>query len=203
MIMRPSRFRQSRLATSTCRLHHFVLRHWKILSLLAFFLLLEVVYHVRSFRVDRPATDLDPPFHVGCQDPVLNTAPRANATLMMLARNSDVDGAVASVKNVQKQFNKNFDYPWVFLNDKPWSDEFVTRVQKAGAGVKMTFELIPTHMWGYPAWIDQSAAREKMDAMERAGIVYSGIENYHHMCRFQSGYVATSTTQQGFTNDDL
>lgn len=121
----------------------------------------------------------------------MNTAPRANATLMMLARNSDLDGAVASVKSVQKQFNKDFDYPWVFLNDKPWSDEFVKGVMKAGAGAQMTFETIPAHMWGYPEWIDKEKARGKMYEMQRAGIVYSGTESYHHMCRFQSGYVVT------------
>ncbi|KAJ4994354.1 glycolipid 2-alpha-mannosyltransferase [Stagonosporopsis vannaccii] len=186
--MLSSRRRQGRVANLICRLNYFALRHWKILSLLGFLALLELVFHVRSFRIARPTTDLDPPFHVGCQTPVLNTAPRANATLVMLARNSDLDGAVASVKSVQKQFNKDFDYPWVFLNDKPWSDEFVKGVKEAGAGARMTFETIPAHMWGYPAWIDKEQARGKMDKMQRAGIVYSGTESYHHMCRFQSGF---------------
>ncbi|KAH6618632.1 glycolipid 2-alpha-mannosyltransferase [Boeremia exigua] len=182
------RLRPTRPANPICRLYHFALRHWKVLSLLAFLVLLELVFHVRSFRIDRPTTDLDPPFHVGCQEPILGTAARANATLMMLARNSDVDGAVASVKSVQTQFNKHFGYPWVFLNNEPWSDDFVTKVREAGAGVSMTFETIPARMWGYPAWIDREAAREKMDQMQNAGIMYAGTESYHHMCRFQSGF---------------
>ena len=40
----------------------------------------------------------------------------ANATLFMLTRNSDVDGAVNSVREVEDRFNRKYGYPWVFLN---------------------------------------------------------------------------------------
>ena len=86
-------------------------RHWKEISLVLFLTLIELVVHVRSFRISRPTADLDPPFHVGCQGPIENTESRANATLVMLARNSDADGTVASVLSVQKEFNNNFAYP--------------------------------------------------------------------------------------------
>lgn len=185
--MPPLRFRQTRPANPIWRVSQLVSRHWKAFAVLGFFLLLELVFHVRSFRIVRPATNLDPPFHVGCQTPIRNSAPRANATLVMLARNSDVDGAVASVKSVQEQFNQHFDYPWVFLNDKAWSDEFVTKVTEAGGNATMVFETIPARMWGFPAWVDRAKARESMDEMQRQNIIYSGIESYHHMCRFQSG----------------
>jgi alpha 1,2-mannosyltransferase len=49
---------------------------------------------------------------------------RANATLLMLARNSDLIGAAQSVRRLEDRFNKNYRYPWVFLNDEPFSDEF-------------------------------------------------------------------------------
>jgi mannosyltransferase len=147
----------------------------------------ELTYHINSLTVTRPLTNLDRPFYTECQDPILNTTARANATLMMLARNSDVDGAVASVKSVQGQFNANFGYPWVFLNDQAWSDEFIQRVKEAGKGADMKFETIPAGMWGYPDWIDQKKARRDMDKMKNQGIMYAGAESYHHMCRFQSG----------------
>lgn len=170
------------------RFSYFVSRHWKILLLLALLMLLELVVHIRSFTIIRPATNLDLPFHVGCQEPILNTAPRANATLVMLARNTDVDGAVHSVTSVQRQFNERFDYPWVFLNNELWSEEFVRRVKEAGVGADMIFETIPASMWGYPAWIDRDVARDRIDDMQRqGGIPYAGTESYHHMCRFQSG----------------
>lgn len=48
----------------------------------------------------------------------------ANATLLMLARNSDVDSAVNSVREVEDRFNRKYGYPWVFLNEEPFSDDF-------------------------------------------------------------------------------
>lgn len=49
---------------------------------------------------------------------------RANATLVMLARNSDLDGVISSVEQLESKFNHKFNYPWVFLNDEPFSFEF-------------------------------------------------------------------------------
>lgn len=49
---------------------------------------------------------------------------RANATFVMLARNSDIDGAVHAVRSVEDRFNRNYNYPWVFLNELPFSDNF-------------------------------------------------------------------------------
>ena len=48
----------------------------------------------------------------------------ANATLFMLARNSDVDSAVNSVREVEDRFNHKYGYSWVFLNEEPFSDDF-------------------------------------------------------------------------------
>ena len=42
----------------------------------------------------------------------------------MLARNSDTDGAVRSVRELEDRFNHRFNYPWVFLNEEPFSDDF-------------------------------------------------------------------------------
>lgn len=49
---------------------------------------------------------------------------RANAAFVVLARNSDLKGIVSSMKQMEDRFNKKYNYPWVFLNDEPFSDEF-------------------------------------------------------------------------------
>ena len=49
---------------------------------------------------------------------------RENATFVMLAKNSDIDGAVQSVHEMEMRFNHEYKYPWVFLNDEPFSDDF-------------------------------------------------------------------------------
>lgn len=60
-----------------------------------------------------------PPTHCNAAD-----AQRANATFVMLARNSDVDSAGHAVRSVEDRFNGNYNYPWVFLNEQPFSNDF-------------------------------------------------------------------------------
>lgn len=49
---------------------------------------------------------------------------RANASFVMLARNSDIDGAVRSIRALEDRFNRNYGYPYVFLNEVPFDDDF-------------------------------------------------------------------------------
>ena len=46
----------------------------------------------------------------------------------MLARNSDLEGAVQAVRELEDRFNRNYNYPWVFLNEEPFSSDFKRRV---------------------------------------------------------------------------
>ena len=52
------------------------------------------------------------------------TTRRANAVLLMLVRNSELNGALASVSQLERRFNARFGYPWVFLNEEPFTEEF-------------------------------------------------------------------------------
>ena len=49
---------------------------------------------------------------------------KANATFVVLARNGDIHGVAMSMKQAEDRFNKEFQYPWVFLNEEPFDDEF-------------------------------------------------------------------------------
>ena len=49
---------------------------------------------------------------------------RENATLLMLTNSWEMDGALRVVSEVEERFNRKFNYPWIFLNDEPFSDEF-------------------------------------------------------------------------------
>ena len=42
----------------------------------------------------------------------------------MLARNSELETAANSVRELEERFNRQFRYPWVFLNEMPFSEEF-------------------------------------------------------------------------------
>ena len=45
---------------------------------------------------------------------------RANAALVMLVRNKEVNDAAVAIRQLEDRFNKKYNYPWVFLNDEPF-----------------------------------------------------------------------------------
>jgi alpha 1,2-mannosyltransferase len=49
---------------------------------------------------------------------------RANATFVFLARNSDLEGVVDSIRQMEDRFNYKYQYPWVLLNEEPFTETF-------------------------------------------------------------------------------
>lgn len=161
-----------------------------ILIALPFYL--EILYHASTFRMVRPSKNIDPVFNEGCSDvkQAAKDNERANAAVVMLARNEDVDGARLAVSSFEKRFNKHFQYPIIFMNDEPFDDTFKKAMKKEISG-KATFEIIPKTMWDYPDWMDdndkENARASMKDMSENQGMPHAGNEGYHHMCRYESG----------------
>ncbi|KAK3496337.1 nucleotide-diphospho-sugar transferase [Neurospora crassa] len=154
--------------------------------------LVDLPIHLYRTRVARPHQDLDQPFAIGCLDPSVTAAqPRENATFVMLARNSEIEGAKATVANIERQFNRWFHYPIMFLNDAPWSEEFKNVLSKAVTnGTEVRFEVIEKGKWGFPEGMNEkekTKARLQMKKQGERGVGYGDMESYHHMCRFYSG----------------
>ena len=57
-------------------------------------------------------------------DPVYVPDRKANATFVMLVRNSDLTGIMSSMKQIEDRFNRKFNYPYVLLNDEPFTEDF-------------------------------------------------------------------------------
>ena len=131
----------------------------------------------------------DKVFVTGCRDPreEAKANPRANAAFVVLARNKEIDGVIESIKSVERHFNRWFNYPYVFLNDGDFNSTFKDTVtQYTSANVE--FGKIEPDSWGYPDWIDVNVAKEGIRKQGDAAIMYGGMESYHHMCRFYSGF---------------
>ncbi|KAK3115480.1 O-glycoside alpha-1,2-mannosyltransferase 4 [Teratosphaeriaceae sp. CCFEE 6253] len=130
----------------------------------------------------------DKVFVTGCLDPkVQQDAPRANAVFVVLARNKEIDGVVESLKSVERHFNRWFHYPYVFLNDGEFNSTFKETVLNYTSS-PVEFGRIPPEHWGYPDWMDTNVAQEAIRKQGDAAIMYGGMESYHHMCRFYSGF---------------
>lgn len=172
-------------------LHRFRLRRrggWAqspVLWVMGVACLVEVCLHASRYRVPPPPRELDAPFYSSCQEPATD-GPRENAAIVMLARNEEADKAARSVRSIDDKFNRWFQYPIVFLNDEPWTDDFVRQLN-ATTSAPTFFENVPKAQWTFPSWMDKDAARTSIKDQGDAGILYAGKETYHHMCRFFSG----------------
>ncbi|KAI0093952.1 glycosyltransferase family 15 protein [Irpex rosettiformis] len=112
---------------------------------------------------------------------------KANATFVLLARNSDLNGIVNSMKQNEDRFNKKFQYPYVFLNEQPFSEEFKKRVTEL-TDAPVSFGLIDHDHWFQPDSIDEEKASASRKEMEKNQVIYGGSVPYRNMCRFNSGF---------------
>lgn len=166
----------------------FVRQRWRLLLIVLFSLVFEDLYHQYSYYVPRPSQPLDTPFRVGCQNPQTD-APRENATIIMLTRNEDLEGAAASIRSLEKHFNRWFHYPVMFLNNEAWSDEFMAKMTEIVSG-EAKFEVVPAEMWDSPEWMNKEEVENSVTTQGINGIYKGGLESYHNMCRFYSGFAS-------------
>lgn len=116
-----------------------------------------------------------------------NKGKRPKACFVVLVRNMELYDILSSIKYVETRFNNKFTYPWVFLNDEPFTEEFKTKIREAISS-EAEFDIIPKEQWSYPASIDQEKAAVERKKMQDDGVIYADSESYRHMCRFQSGF---------------
>ena len=50
---------------------------------------------------------------------------KANAAFVILVRNHELKGIVESLHQIEDRFNKQYGYDYVFLNEVPFTDEFI------------------------------------------------------------------------------
>lgn len=139
----------------------------------------------RRMGMKNLSSKIDFPFEVGCRVPDVD-APRANASLVMLARNSELEDVVKLMESLERHFNQWFNYPWVFLNDVEFSEEFKTTVQ-SHTKAKCEFGTIAPEKWNFSPDIDKDLLFESIESQGDRKILYGNMESYHKMCRFYSG----------------
>ncbi|KAG0315158.1 alpha 1,2-mannosyltransferase 2.4.1 [Dissophora globulifera] len=145
-------------------------------------LTLIVLYHISRRRSISSILTSSP-----LRSRILSPRPKVNAAFVMLVQNKDVYGAVNTIRQIEDRFNLNYRYPYVFLNDKPFTQEFMGMMKKASKA-EMTFGVVPVEHWSYPDWISKEQAAEARERMRH--VIYGSSESYRHMCRYQSGFIS-------------
>ncbi|PSS23487.1 glycosyltransferase family 15 protein [Amorphotheca resinae ATCC 22711] len=109
------------------------------------------------------------------------------AALISLVRNEDLQGIVSSMRQLEAVWNSKYNYPWIFFNNVPFTEEFKKRTQ-AETKAECRYELIPTEHWEIPDWIDPTKLNNSIRNMELKGVKYASELSYHQMCRWFSGF---------------
>lgn len=112
---------------------------------------------------------------------------REKGVYVTLARNEDLYSLTRTIQTVEDRHNNRYHYDWVFLNDVPFTDEFI-RVTSALASGTTKYGLIPKEHWSVPDWIDKDKLTSALAEMTERKIIYGGSTTYRHMCRFNSGF---------------
>lgn len=140
----------------------------------------------RKISNKKLSSSIDAPFEIGCRVPNVD-APRANASFVMLARNSELEDVVKSMKSMERRFNQWFNYPWVFLNDVEFDETFKKTVQQYTHS-ECEFGVIPSDQWNFDPAIDPDLLHEHFESQGDRTVMYGNLESYHKMCRFYSGF---------------
>ncbi|KAH3681425.1 hypothetical protein WICPIJ_007582 [Wickerhamomyces pijperi] len=109
------------------------------------------------------------------------------AAFVSLARNNDLWSLIGSIRHVEDRFNSKYGYDWVFLNDEPFSKEFIRTTTALITG-ETKYGLIPKEHWSFPEWIDLDKAAATRETMKQKKIIYGDSVSYRHMCRYESGF---------------
>lgn len=68
-------------------------------------------------------------------------------------------------------------YPWVFLNDEDFTEDFKKGVRSMTRS-EIHFGKIPKEHWSYPDWVDQEKAKLERQRMQDDRVIYGGSESY-------------------------
>lgn len=110
---------------------------------------------------------------------------RSDSVILILCRNEDKDEISKTMVNFEEKFNSRYRYPYVFLNDKDWTDEFKDKI-KSVTKSHVKFGKVKSEDWDMPKDIDVEKAKANWKTMAMKGVPYAEKESYHNMCRFYS-----------------
>ncbi|KAJ1945109.1 alpha-1,2-mannosyltransferase ktr1 [Linderina pennispora] len=109
------------------------------------------------------------------------------AALVALVRNSELNGIRNTIRQIDDRFNRNYGYPYIFLNDEDFTDEFKQKV-KAITTAPVYFGKVPSSHWGLSPYVEEQKVKEALE-YNKDRYLYGGSFSYREMCRYQSGFI--------------
>ncbi|KAJ2795212.1 alpha-1,2-mannosyltransferase ktr1, partial [Coemansia guatemalensis] len=109
------------------------------------------------------------------------------AAMVSLVRNSNLDGIRSTIRQVDDRFNRNYNYPYILLNDKDFTEQFKNKV-RAVTKAPVYFGKVSEEHWGLSPYVTEKEVKEALER-NRDRYIYGGSYSYRLMCRYQSGFI--------------
>ncbi|KAJ1806891.1 hypothetical protein LPJ56_006319, partial [Coemansia sp. RSA 2599] len=110
---------------------------------------------------------------------------RVNGAIVVLVRNSELDGLRKSMRMFEDRFNRRYKYPYVLLNDQNFTQEFRDGIAAITKN-ELRFGILDGDQWGYSESVTPEETAKKLE-YNKNRYLYGGSLSYRFMCRFQSG----------------
>jgi hypothetical protein len=91
------------------------------------------------------------------------------------------------MRQLEYRWNWKYQYPWIFFNDEPFTDEFKTATQNLSSA-ECYYEVVPQEHWSVPDWIDEERFMDGLDYLGSIRVGKGWMISYHQMCRWNSGF---------------
>ncbi|KAJ2552489.1 alpha-1,2-mannosyltransferase ktr1 [Coemansia sp. RSA 1878] len=118
---------------------------------------------------------------------VTSSGNNLRAALVALVRNSELNGMRSTVRQLEDRFNSRHNYPYIFLNDEDFTEEFKDGMRSV-TKAPVYFGKLPTEHWGLSPYVTEKKVQEALEH-NRDRYLYGGSYSYRLMCRYQSGFV--------------
>ncbi|KAJ1831744.1 alpha-1,2-mannosyltransferase ktr1 [Coemansia sp. RSA 2706] len=116
-----------------------------------------------------------------------NSEGKLNAALVALVRNSELQGLRSTVRQLEDRFNWRYHYPYIFLNDEDFTEEFKEGIRSITES-PVYFGKLPKEHWGLSPYVTEEKVKEALER-NRDRYLYGGSYSYRLMCRYQSGFI--------------
>ncbi|KAJ2847575.1 hypothetical protein GGI22_005936 [Coemansia erecta] len=124
-----------------------------------------------------------PPARVSYDEPA--PGERVNGAIVVLVRNSELDGLRKSMRMFEDRFNRRFKYPYVLLNDQNFTQEFRDGIAAITKN-EVRYGILNENYWNYSPSVTPEGTELKL-LENKNRYLYGGSLSYRFMCRFQSG----------------
>ena len=105
---------------------------------------------------------------------------KANACIIIMLRNEEINNLVDLIQRFELVFNKNYKYPYILFNNEEFTNSFRNEIVKH-TNSTIEFGLIPREHWDVPTWINKYNLKKSL-------LEIGHSIAYRQMCRFNSGF---------------